>query len=161
MQWVRKDRLTNSTEERKAKRKDRQQTTGVPRAQQKKQQWVWRPKKEMNPKTETATTTPKQIWVPKTQIYRTQPGLAWIRKDRKFFHPRAGHDQQTKQKTTKVWIQKRQLPIPSKQTHIGQLQGPQTVNLVSVKDWMSFIRHQQGYKALPTSPGEGNFITTP
>ena len=114
-------------------------------------------------------TTPQQIWVPKTQIYRSSPGLAWIRKDRKFFHHRAGHDQnfvsrqktqQTKDKATKVWVQKVRQQFRDKQTNIGQLKDPQSVNLVSVKDWMSFIRHQQGYKELPTSPGDGDFITT-
>ena len=96
-------------------------------------------------------TTPQQIWVPKTHIYRSSPGLAWIRKDRKFFHNLASNDQsgmskpnyqKNTHKATKVWVQKQRPQLKDKRTHIGQQKYPQTVNLVSIKDWMSFIRHQ-------------------
>ena len=112
--------------------------------------------------------TPKQIWVPKTQIHKSAQGLAWIRKDRQFICSLAGHDQSViskpnqqkpTNKTTKVWVPKQRPQLPEKRTNTGQLTDPTTVNLVSVKDWMSFIRHQQGYKELPTGPGDGDFNT--
>ena len=171
MQWVRKDQLTHSREGRTAKPKTRQAAAGVPRPQQRKQQWIWRPKQENKP-TNVVVMTPKQIWkqiwVPKTQIHRSAQGLAWIQKDRQFIRSIAGHDQSVISKpnqqkptikTTKVWVPKQRKQLKEKRTNIGQQTYPQTVNLVSVRDWMSFIRHQQGYKESPTGPGEGDFNT--
>ena len=152
MQWVRKDRHAQLQKRPTASPKTKQDAKGVSQPQQVNTKWVWRPKQVNKPET-TGTETQKQIWVPKTHVHHCENGFAWIRKDRQFLkHPTRPQRNNISKSTPKqkIWAPTNRQQLPQAAT--GPQPSQPTVNLVAIKDWMTFLRHQQGYVHLAAEP---------